>query len=140
MNTPKPFVEFYWKHCSLCSVVPSFHSASFPGSPSLILCTDGRTVRDGKPRPATSTLAQLLSSNIRVSSSVLFTSTETVRNIRDGEPRMATSIFTQFLSSGCAVKTSVFLSSVVAVFFFHSLQADTPRSKQWQMTWSRLIN
>ena len=34
-----------------------------------------------------------------VPSSVLFTSTETIRIIRDGEPRTATSTFTQLLSS-----------------------------------------
>ena len=46
-----------------------------------------RTIRDGKPRTATSTFTQLLVQ-------CCFTSTETVKTIRDGEPRTATSTFT----------------------------------------------
>ena len=60
-------------------------------------CTSPKTVRsirDRKPRTATSTFTQLLSSD-----AVPVQSTETIRTIRDREPRTATSTFTQLLSS-----------------------------------------
>ena len=47
-----------------------------------------RTIRDGEPRAATSTLTQLLSSEVRLLLQCRFTSTD-----RDGEPRTATSTF-----------------------------------------------
>ena len=54
-------------------------------------------------RTATSTLTQLLSSEIlNFSFQCSFTSTETIRLIRDGEPWAAASTFTQLMSSEIA--------------------------------------
>ena len=64
-----------------------------------------RTIRDEKPRTATSTFTQLLSSEtasmIVFQVQCCFTSTDTTRTVRDGESGTATSTFTQLLSSGC---------------------------------------
>ena len=54
------------------------------------------TLRDRKPRTATSTFTQLLSTDATVQ--CCFTSTETIGTLRDRKPRTATSTFTQLLS------------------------------------------
>ena len=60
---------------------------------------NNRLIRDGKPRTATSTFTQLLSSEAIEFVHCCFTSTEIIRTVRDGEPRTATSTFIQVLSS-----------------------------------------
>ena len=67
-----------------------FSVASRPQKPSGLLGT-----KRPKPRTATSTFTQLLSSFVQC----CFTSAETIRTVRDGEPRTATSTFTQLLGS-----------------------------------------
>ena len=56
-----------------------------------------RTVRDGEPRTATSTVTQLLSSD--TSCSVLLYVHRAIRTVRDREPRMVTTTSTQLLGS-----------------------------------------
>ena len=54
-------------------------------------------------------LSQPSHSSSSSSSSMLFTSKETVRTVRDGEPRTATSTFTQLLSSAAPSQFNVTL-------------------------------
>ena len=70
-----------------------------------------RSVKDREPRMATSTLTQLLSSEIFVQVQCCFKSTETIRAIMDGEPRTATatSTFAQLLTSDGTHHNAVYL-------------------------------
>ena len=77
--------SFFHKTPSYCY---SFLSCCFTSTETT------RTIMDGEPRTATSTVTQLLGSEIV---QCCFTSTETIRTIRDGEPWTATSTVTQLL-------------------------------------------
>ena len=94
-----------------------------------------RTVTDGEPRSATSSLTQLLSSEVFVLLLLqcCFTSTETVRTVREGMPVQDVHLFFLFHTAPELSKTLFYFNSM-SILFFTSFFFDYFPSLFWQQT------